>query len=254
MNILISNDDGIDAPGLKPLVQAFAATGDTVFVCAPKNEQSGMAHAMTVHRPMELIQRDDFAALGAKVAYAVDGTPTDCVKSFLEFLSEEKIDATISGINFGANLGTDVLYSGTVGAALEGFLHEMNALAFSIERDTEIYFAAAAKIAVDFARRQIIKHKNSPRLLNVNFPAKFYRDTPQFVPTLLGRRDYINAFSVAEDGAGRKFMSIKGEIFDSAVGKFTDIYAVKKGLVAVTQLNIDVADSRLFLDEDFGGE
>ena len=241
MKILISNDDGIDSLGLKALVAAFAENGDEVFVAAPKSEQSGMAHAMTVHRPIEFAEREDFIPLGAKKAYFVDGTPADCVKSFLEFLSDEKINAVVSGINNGANLATDVVYSGTVGAALEGFLHDIPAFAVSIDVASTIPLNAAAKEAATFVAKQMQKG-GAPTLLNINFPKAYQNDRPQYKATRLARRDYKNAYVFHTNNTGRKWLSVQGEIVDSQKGEGTDVFAVEHGFIAVTRLLSDVSD------------
>ena len=249
MKILISNDDGIDAPGLVALAKAFVDGGDEVYVCAPLKEQSGMAHAMTVHRAMELVKRDDFVAAGAKVAFALDGTPTDCVKAFLEFLNNEEMSAVVSGINRGANLATDVLYSGTVGAALEGFLHTINSFAVSVDVASSIPLEEVAACAADFVRRQTRRCKDEPRLLNINFPKKFRDGRAIFKPAVLGERDYINAFVAEKDEGGRTFISIRGEIFDRKKDEDTDIFATEQGFVAVSELTIDIAERRIFADD-----
>ncbi len=251
MKILISNDDGIDSPWLKALVEAFVKNGDEVFVAAPKQEQSGMAHAMTVHRPIEFAEREDFVALGAKKAYFVDGTPADCVKSFLEFLSDEPIDVVVSGINKGANLATDVVYSGTVGAALEGFLHDKPAFAVSIDIASLIPTEDAAQEAVAFITKQLQKG-GKPALLNINFPKAYKDGKPQFKAARLARRDYKNAYVFHTNNTGRKWLSVQGEIVDSQKGEGTDVYATEHGYVAVTRLLADVADHD-FTDGDIVG-
>ena len=247
MKILLSNDDGIDSPGLKHLAQAFVKNGDEVFVCAPKHEQSGMAHAMTVTRPMEVIERRDFAELGAKEAYALDGTPTDCVKAFLEFLSREPIEAVVSGINRGANLATDVGYSGTVGAALEGYLHDLSAFAVSLDSASTIPLEEAANIAASFVGRQM--KSGRCELLNINFPKSFADGTPSFKAAHLGRRDYRNVYVMHTNNTGRKWLSVQGEICDKDKGEGTDIFVVEGGFISVTRLLFDVAD-RDFTDGD----
>ena len=138
MRILISNDDGIQAKGLESLVKAFCAREHTVVVSAPARQQSGMAHALNVGRPLELIRGEALAEKYGIEAWAVDGTPTDSVKLYLEALAEEKPDVVVSGINHGANLATDILYSGTVGAAMEGMLHDISSFAVSLDVDSTI--------------------------------------------------------------------------------------------------------------------
>ena len=137
MRILISNDDGIASEGLHALAAEFAKAHE-VYIAAPWHEQSGMAHALNVHRPIEVEEMPGVAfELGAIAAWRIAGTPTDSVKLYLEALMDPNrpIDLVLSGINKGANLATDVLYSGTVGAAMEGYLHDMSAAGIALDMD-----------------------------------------------------------------------------------------------------------------------
>ena len=239
MKILLTNDDGIHftGAGLWELAHALKNRGHEVTIAAPFNQQSGMAHALTFLRDIECKRFDtrDFEA------WAFDGTPTDCVKIYLEGISDKKFDALISGINDGANLATDVLYSGTVGAALEGFLHAIPSLAVSRDKDSVIPFGAAARATVDYLEK-ILSVNREPFLHNVNFPKKFRADKPEFVSARLGQRDYINAFTSHTDSEGRAYFRIGGTICDLDAGEGTDIYAVNRGFVAVTPLQADTAD------------
>ena len=235
MKILLTNDDGINAEGIWELAKAFSRRKIfEVEIAAPMREQSGMSHALTVGKKFEYkkINRENFSAV------AIDGTPTDCVKMYLEFLNEgKKIDAVVSGINDGANLATDVLYSGTVGAALEGFLHDIPALAVSRDRKSEIPFATVAEDAVQYFST-LIEHEDL-FFHNLNFPKKYFKDFAKFKLTRLGKRDYLNAFVHTQED-GKDFCEIKGEVFDSDDGEGTDIFAVKQGYVSVTPLHFDV--------------
>lgn len=237
MNILLTNDDGIHGAGLWAMEEALRARGHEVTIAAPFNQQSGMSHALSVRREIEYRR---FEAADSE-AWIFDGTPTDCVKIYLEALNEKIFDAVISGINDGANLATDVLYSGTVGAALEGFLHDISALAVSLDKDAEVTFAEAADATVDYLEK-ILSVKREPFLHNVNFPKKFRAGKAEFVSTRLGRRDYINAFTSRTDDKGRAYFKIGGTIVDLDVSAGTDIHASRRGLVSVTPLHIDVAD------------
>ena len=226
MKVLLTNDDGIKGAGLWALVDALKIRSHEVTIAAPFNQQSGMAHALTFLRDIEYKRFDNADC----EAWTFDGTPTDCVKIYLEGMSDKKFDALISGINDGANLATDVLYSGTVGAALEGFLHAIPSLAVSLNKDSEIPFDTAATATVDYLEK-ILSVKREPFLHNVNFPKKFRADKPEFVSSRLGQRDYINAF-----------FRIGGTICDLDAGEGTDIYATDKGFVSVTPLHSDTAD------------
>jgi len=238
LNILLTNDDGIQGAGLLALVRAFKDRGHCVTVAAPLRQQSGMAHALSVLREVEYKRVDDLDC----EAWAFDGTPTDCVKIYLEGMNSGRhFDALISGINDGANLATDVLYSGTVGAALEGFLHAIPSLAVSRDRESEIPFDTAAGATVDYLEK-ILTVKHEPFLHNLNFPKNFRAGKAEFMSTRLGQRDYINAFTSRTDSDGRAYFRIGGTICDLDDSEGTDIHAVNCGFVSVTPLTCDTAD------------
>ena len=156
-------------------------------------------------------------------------------------MSDKKFDVIISGINDGSNLATDVLYSGTVGAALEGFLHKIPSLAVSRDKNSELTFDETATATVDYLEK-ILKLKREPFLHNVNFPKKFRAGKAEFMGTRLGHRDYINAFTSCTDDTGRAYFKIGGTICDVDDSEGTDIHAVNQGFVSVTPLHCDTAD------------
>lgn len=237
MKVLLTNDDGIKGAGLWALADALKNRSHEVTIAAPLNQQSGTSHALSIRREIEYKRFDNADC----EAWTFDGTPTDCVKIYLEGMSDKKFDALISGINDGANLATDVLYSGTVGAALEGFLHAIPSLAVSLDKNSEIPFDIAAIATVDYLEK-ILSVKREPFLHNVNFPKKFRADKPEFVSVRLGQRDYINAFTSHTDDSGRAYFIIGGTAYDADAGEGTDIYATGKGFVSVTPLHSDTAD------------
>ena len=244
MNILLTNDDGINGAGLQALARALKNRGQSVTIAAPLNQQSGMAHALSVLREIEYKRVDNLDC----EAWAFDGTPTDCVKIYLEGMnSGRKFDALISGINDGANLATDVLYSGTVGAALEGFLHAIPSLAVSLNKDAQISFDTAANATVDYLEK-ILSVKQEPFLHNLNFPKNFRAGKAEFMSTRLGQRDYINAFQSRTDDDGRAYFRIGGTIYDIDAGEGTDIHAVNQGFVSVTPLTLDTADYEALIE------
>ena len=239
--ILISNDDGIDGAGLWAMANALRKNFE-VAIAAPMRQQSGMSHALTLGRKIEYkrVTNSDFET------WTVDGTPTDCVKFYLEALDvDKKICAVISGINHGANLATDVLYSGTVGAALEGYLHEIPALAVSLDIHSEISFEQAADETAEYFSAQFARGENF--FYNINFPKKYRAGYAEFQRVRLGKRDYLNAFVTHENGDGRNFFEVRGQIFDIDDSEGTDIHAVNQGYVSVTPLHANITD----LKEDF---
>lgn len=237
MKILLTNDDGIKGAGLWALAHAVKTRGHDVTIAAPFNQQSGTAHAISLLREIEYKRFDT----GDCEAWAFDGTPTDCVKIYLEGVSCAKFDAIISGINDGANLATDVIYSGTVGGALEGFLHAIPSLAVSRDKNSTIPLDVAAAVTVDYLEK-ILAVKREPFLHNVNFPKNFRAGKAEFISTRLGQRDYINAFTSRTDSEGRAYFKVGGTIKDLDDGDGTDIQAVNRGFVSVTPLHADAAD------------
>ena len=234
MKILLSNDDGIDGEGLWAMARALKKDFEVV-IAAPMRQQSGMAHALTLGRKLEYKheKNSDFEI------WTIDGTPTDCVKFYLEAVDVDKeICAVISGINHGANLATDVLYSGTVGAALEGALHDIPALAVSVDVHSEISFDSVAEETAKYFLTRM--RREEIFFNNINFPKKYRAGYAEFKLARLGKRDYINPFAKHTDDEGRFFFEIRGEIFDSDVAEDTDIYAVNHGFVSVTPLNFNV--------------
>lgn len=244
MRILLSNDDGVEAAGIEALVAALAPEHE-VIVAAPMHQQSGMAHALTVGIPIEVAHNKHLEDTYKVTALAIDGTPTDCVKLYLEALAPEgSVDLVVSGINHGANLATDILYSGTVGAAMEGFLHNISAVALSLDSKSSISYAEAARIFARDINKLLTDEQlanSKPGFINVNFP-KFLKDgLPQYVWGRQGRRDYINAFSKQEID-GRIFYTMAGEVYDSDKGSATDIYANEAGYISVTPLIVDLSN------------
>jgi 5'/3'-nucleotidase len=230
VRVLLSNDDGVHAPGLKALAAAFA--GDEVWVVAPDREQSASSHAISLHRPLRLYE------MGPRW-YAVDGTPTDAVYMGLNHvLRAARPDVVLSGINHGPNLGNDVLYSGTVAAAMEGALLGVHALAISLASAPPHAFDDAARFAVALARRIVETPPPAPLLLNVNVPPGPVRG---YRLARLGKRTYGNEVVEKVDPRGRKYYWIGGEggpTNEDIPGSDCNC-VVKDRLVSVTPLHLD---------------
>ena len=240
MRILLSNDDGIEAQGIEALVQALGKQHDLV-VAAPMHQQSGMAHALTVGTPMEVKHNKRLEDKYGITAIAVDGTPTDCVKLYLEAMAGEvQPELVVSGINHGANLATDVLYSGTVGAAMEGYLHDISSVALSLEVSSSLSYREAAEIFAADLKKLMLGHEK-PFFYNINFPKRLKDNRPQYVFGRQGKRDYVNAFQ-REEKAGHVFYTMAGEVYDSDKGKATDIFAIESGYISITPLITDITD------------
>lgn len=235
--LLVTNDDGVFAPGLRTLATALDEIAEVVVV-APDREQSASGHALTLHRPlrMEMIEED---------VYSVDGTPTDCVNLALLWLLRDQPPAlVVSGVNHGLNLGDDVTYSGTVSATFEGSLLGVPSVAFSQQQDDP-----DRRAATEFARRLVVELLDRdfarPLLLNVNFPA---RDFAGVELTRLGTRTYQQVISEKLDPRGRRYFWISGtpEWLDE---NGTDHAAVTAGKVSLTPLHLDLTDHRRMADD-----
>ncbi len=236
MRFLLSNDDGIYAEGIKALRKALEEIGE-VTVVAPDRERSASGHGITVTRPLrtKTIKYKN----SSSIAYAVDGTPADCVKLGLEALMNEPPDLVISGINLGPNLGTDVLYSGTVSAAYEGVINGVPAIAVSLNTWTDPDFSYAAEFVKEYVPN-MLKHPLPPgTLLNINVP---HGIKPKGIRvTKLGYRRYIDVFDKRTDPRGRVYFWMAGEPEDvNADDPDTDIGAIKKGYITITPIQIDV--------------
>lgn len=238
MRILLSNDDGFDSVGIKSLAKVLAKEHE-VIIAAPARQQSGMAHAISVHKPIEVI-RSAMHDVGVSEVWIIDGTPADCVKMYLESIgADKKVDLVISGINEGANLGTDVIYSGTVGAAVEGYLHGISSIAVSLDIDSSLSYSRTAELLA--AQVPVFFEESSLFFLNVNFPKELFEDKPNFVYTTVGHRDYANAFHKYEED-GKTYYVMEGEIYDGENSEISDIYAADHGCIAVTPLQTDMTD------------
>lgn len=240
MFVLLSNDDGIQAPGLKTLAKEFADEHEVAIV-APDRERSASSHSITVHKPLRVQQIDGY--LGTTKAYAVNGTPGDCVKMALTTLLTKQPDMVISGINRGSNLGTDVFYSGTVAAALEALLHGIPAVAVSLATSShEADYSFAARVGLSVAEHLATKPALSRSLININIP-----DLPQEAIkgiriTRLGIRHYRNVFEARRDPRGQTYYWLAGEPVVGAGSVDTDITVVEQGYVSITPVAVDLTD------------
>ena len=240
MRILIANDDGYLAPGLAALVQACQGLGD-IDVVAPESNASGTSNALTLNRPLNVFIADGQAQRGFRV---VNGTPSDCVHVALTGLLEQRPDLVVSGINNGANMGDDTLYSGTVAAAMEGYLFGVPAIAFSQVDKGWQHLDAAARTA-----REVIEHvlptlreREGPWLLNVNIPNR--ADAPHVprVVTRLGRRHASEPVIRQVNPRGETIYWIGPAGSAREAGEGTDFHATGQGRVSITPLQVDLTD------------
>ncbi len=232
--ILVSNDDGIHAPGLKALSSALGEVGE-VSVMAPLTEQSATSHALTLHRPLRIRE------MGER-SYAVEGTPTDCVLVGVRKFLDHTPDLVASGINQGPNMGEDVIYSGTVAAAMEGALLGIPSVAFSLASWEYADFAPAADIARRLVARLIDANLPSRFLVNVNIPPIPAGDIRGLRVTRLGTRVYNDAIVENTDPRGRPYYWIGGAAPSWEPSADTDFQAVQEGYVSLTPLLLDITD------------
>ena len=238
MNILCSNDDGILAPGLALLADACREVGD-VTVVAPDREQSGTSHSLTLHRPLRPARRPDGA-------FQVDGTPTDCVMLALETLMPERPDFVFSGVNHGPNMGEDVLYSGTVSAAMEGVMLGVPGVAISFAGSDPEMMGTYRETLVRLIRR-ITSAEDYPRdtLLNINLPRLPATEVRGVRVTRLGRRFFSDSLTRMKDPWGREIMWIGGGTITWTGGEDADHAAVAAGFISITPLHMDLTNYSL---------
>ncbi len=239
MIVLLSNDDGIFAPGLKALAKSLQETGE-LYIVAPDRERSATGHGITVHRPL-LLENVNIPGIKAK-AWAVQGTPADCVKLALEDLLPEPPAMVVAGINQGPNLGTDVLYSGTVSAAIEGTINGFPSLAVSLTSYSKHDFSTAATITRKIVNLILKTGLPEGTLLNINIPA----EKPRGIRiTRLGSRRYVNIFHKRTDPRGRIYYWMAGEPLDLENNSDdTDIRAIKQNFISITPIQLDLTDYR----------
>ncbi|HUW36256.1 MAG TPA: 5'/3'-nucleotidase SurE [Rhodocyclaceae bacterium] len=232
MRILLSNDDGYFAPGLEVLAKALAEIAE-VSVVAPERDRSGASNSLTLDRPLSLRQ-------AANGFYYVNGTPTDCVHLAVTGMLDTLPDMVVSGINLGANMGDDTIYSGTVAAATEGYLLGVPALAVSLAGKTGTHFETAARVARDLVRRFQQGAFGEPVLLNVNVPDVPYERLKGLQVTRLGRRH--KAEPVVKQLTPRNetvyWVGAAGAAQDAGVG--TDFHAVAEDYASLTPLQMDL--------------
>ncbi|MEY3213479.1 MAG: nucleoside-3/5-monophosphate phosphatase and short-chain exopolyphosphatase SurE [Pseudomonadota bacterium] len=235
--ILISNDDGVHAYGLPPLIEALTPLGE-VWVVAPESEQSAQSHALTMHKPLRVRRRGERF-------FGVSGTPADCVYMALNKLMPERPDIVVSGINRGGNIGNDILYSGTVAAAMEACLVGIPAIAISLHVDWEVHaskhhWGTAAALAARLVG-QVRIHGLLPRtLLNVNVPDVPPEALKRVAATSMGVRRYENKVDERVDPRGQRYYWLGGahERFDPIPD--SDGQAIERGYASVTPIQADL--------------
>lgn len=232
MRILVSNDDGYLAPGLACLVRALRTIAD-IEVVAPDRDRSGASNSLTLDRPLR-------ARRGENGFTYVDGTPTDCVHLAITGLMEYEPDMVIAGINRGANLGDDVIYSGTVAAAVEGRFLGRPAIAISLVGPDGKNFDTAAQMAVRLVKQLELDPLPADTILNVNVPDVSWTELTGIEATRLGHRHKAEPVVRAADPHGRPVYWVGAPGAEADAGPGTDFHAIRRGCVAITPLQVDL--------------
>jgi 5'-nucleotidase len=237
MRILVSNDDGYHTPGIHALAKAMSALGEVVVV-APEQNRSGASNSLTLDRPLNVHK-------ASNGFYYVNGTPTDCVHVAVTGLLNPKPDLIVSGINNGANLGDDTLYSGTVAAAMEGFMFGLPAFAFSLTGKDWVHLETAGRVATEVVQHYLTQPLARPSLLSVNIPSLDYQALTGWEITRLGKRHPSGAVMPTQNQRGETvyWIGLSGAAKDAERG--TDFHAISEGKISITPLNIDLTHNEL---------
>lgn len=236
MRILVSNDDGYFSPGIEALARVASELGE-VTVVAPERDRSGASNSLTLDRPLSVRR-------AANGFLYVNGTPTDCVHVAVTGFLEQRPDLVISGINDGANMGDDTIYSGTVAAAMEGFLLGIPAIAFSLAQKGYGHLDTASAIAGDLLRKLAPRLTGQPMLLNINIPSVEAAAVQGVMVTRLGKRHMAEPVIEARNPRGEKVYWIGPAGTAKEAGPGTDFHAVNQRWVSVTPLDIDLTGSQ----------
>jgi 5'-nucleotidase len=255
LNLLVSNDDGIFAKGIRVLANTLANAGHQVTVVCPDQERSATGHGLTLHQPIRAKMVDGI--FDDKVrAYACSGTPSDCVKLALSVdeVLHQPPDFVLSGINHGPNLGTDILYSGTVSAAMEGTIEGITSMAVSLANYTANEFQPAADFMVKFLERLTQQPTSKTTLFNINIPALPMAEIAGVLITRQGLRRYHEQFQHRLDPRGKSYYWLAGEVIEDIEQPphphlpehtLTDVHAIEDKYITIMPLQYDLTDVRM---------
>lgn len=232
MHLLLSNDDGVHATGLRLLADSLAALGK-ITVVAPNRNRSASSNSLTLDRPIR-------AQPVAENWYAVDGTPTDCVHLAITGLLKDEPNIVVSGINAGANLGDDVIYSGTVAAAMEGRFLGLPAVAVSVASYQPLYMETAARVTLEIISKLVATRLPNDVIININIPNEPKEGLKGIQATRLGNRHKAEAVIKSEDPRGKPIYWVGAAGPEQDAGPGTDFYAVNNGYVSVSPMHLDL--------------
>ena len=236
--ILLTNDDGVFSEGIGELAKVLRKKYQ-IKIVAPDRERSAASHSLTLHNPLRIVKIK-------KDKFAIDGTPTDCVILAINSILKEKPDLVISGINNGPNMGEDVLYSGTVAAAIEAMNLGFPAVAISLASYQKGNFADCAKIIDSLFSKNFFSILSPKTILNINIPPLALEKIKGFKVTKLGHRVYSDFIIEKKDPRGKPYFWIGGQIPEWSEGGETDFDAIKNGYVSITPLNVDMTNYQYF--------
>jgi 5'-nucleotidase len=247
MKLLITNDDGIHAEGIYILAKEMEKEHEIIIV-APDDQRSACGHSITITRPL-VVKEVKLEGVKSK-AYSVNGTPADCVRIAADKLVDGKIDMVISGINKGVNLGTDVIYSGTVSAAIESAIYKTPSIAISSEfQGDKQNYELAAKTVLDILKKLQIKDLKSDVVLNINIPLIKEENIKGIKVCKISSRTYSNCFIESKDAQGHISYEIIGTVND-AYDKDTDVDYFNKGYITITPLHYDLTNFKILNEID----
>lgn len=248
MKLLISNDDGVYALGIRTLANTMAEAGHDVSVVCPDRERSATGHGLTLHQPIRAEVIKSVFHPNIK-AWACDGTPSDCVKLALWALLDSPPELVLSGINQGANLGTEILYSGTVSAAMEGLIEGIPSIAFSLTSYSSQDFEVAAKFAKILVEQLAQKPLPDSMLLNVNIPAVESSQIKGVKFTRQGVRRYVDVFDKRVDPRGKTYYWLTGEVLEDVEPPVSfnlsenipiDVHVIRENYISITPLQYNL--------------
>ena len=239
MNILVINDDGFESAGIHALAAALSEIGD-VYVCAPMTQSSGASQSLTIHGVIRVYEKEFPGVCGGLV---VEGTPADCTKMGIQYFGAKGVtfDLLYSGVNKGSNLGKDTLYSGTVGAAMEGALYNIRSVAVSVDSHDAEDFSTACEVAVDVADF-VLRETTPDTVLNINVPYLPKEEIKGIRTTRLGERYYDDVFE--PDGEGGYYLNGAPKLFPDPE-KIYDMTAVSEGYISITPLTFDYTQAEM---------
>jgi len=232
MNILLTNDDGYDAPGILTLAEELKKHGHLVTIAAPQDQQSAKSHSISLFKPMKIIEK-------AERHFAISGTPADCMILASQLIIDDSVDLVISGINAGQNMGEDVLYSGTVAAAVEAMFLGFKSIAVSIASYKDQKFVTAAKYLCEMLDNGIHKEIAENEVLNINVPNLDYDEIKGAKVTCIGHRIYYNFVRKEKTKNGETVYFIGGDEPHWSEMENSDANAIKSGFISITPIAPD---------------